>query len=150
MRFTGIPNFAPEHFRRVRLRDPLRSKQLEKGLTQLAEEGAVQLFKPLGHSDFILGAVGVLQFDVILSRLRDEYNVDCLCEAIDYTTVRWIHCDNKITLKEFEKAAKSYLAYDAEGNLAYLAPNEWRLQDTKKQWPDIVFHATIEHNYARD
>ena len=149
-RFTGIPNFAPEHFRRVRLRDPLRSKQLEKGLTQLAEEGAVQLFKPLGHSDFILGAVGILQFEVILSRLRDEYNVDCLCEAIDYTTVRWIHCDNKLTLKEFEKAAKSYLAYDAEGNLTYLAPNEWRLQDTMKQWPDIIFTATIEHNYAQD
>ncbi len=147
-RFTGIPNFAPEHFRRVRLRDPLRSKQLEKGLTQLAEEGAVQLFKPLGHSDFILGAVGILQFDVILSRLRNEYHVDCICEAIDYTTVRWIHCDDKAALKEFEKAARSYLAYDAEGNLAYLAPNEWRLQDTIKQWPAISFQKTIEHNYG--
>jgi len=148
LRFLGIPNFAPEHFRRVRLRDPLKSKQLEKGLSQLAEEGAVQLFKPLGHSDFILGAVGVLQFDVILSRLKNEYNVDCACDPIDYTTVRWIHADNKADLKEFQRAAQAYLAHDAEGNLAYLATNEWRLKDTMKQWPHISFQEIIEHNYG--
>ncbi|HKK01352.1 MAG TPA: peptide chain release factor 3, partial [Desulfuromonadales bacterium] len=146
LKFVGIPSFAPEHFRRVRLKNPLKTKQLDKGLTQLAEEGAVQLFRPLINTDYILGAVGVLQFDVIMSRLRDEYGVDALYEGIDYATARWIGGEDRKQLEEFERKNQANLALDAEGNLAYLASSEWRLSHTMEQWPDIVFHKTREHN----
>ncbi|WP_432821832.1 peptide chain release factor 3 [Trichloromonas sp.] len=146
LKFTGIPNFAPEHFRRVRLKNPLKVKQLEKGLVQLAEEGAVQLFRPLINSDYILGAVGVLQFDVIISRLKTEYSVDALYEGIDYATARWIECGDKKKLADFEKKNQGNLALDAEGNLTYLASSEWRLGHTAEQWPEVQFHKTREHN----
>ncbi|MFA5515577.1 MAG: peptide chain release factor 3 [Desulfuromonadales bacterium] len=146
LKYTGIPNFAPDHFRRVRLKNPLKVKQLEKGLTQLAEEGAVQVFRPLLGSDWILGAVGVLQFDVIIARLRDEYGVDAVYEGIDFATARWIDCDDRKLLAEFEKKSQSNLARDAEGNLTYLAPSEWRLGHTMEQWPKVIFHKTREHS----
>ncbi len=146
LKFTGIPSFAPEHFRRVRLKNPLKTKQLEKGLIQLAEEGAVQLFRPLINTDYILGAVGVLQFDVIMSRLKAEYGVDAIYEGIDYATARWIGCGDKKKLEEFERKNQGNLAMDAEGNLSYLASSEWRLGHTAEQWPDIAFHKTREHN----
>ncbi|PLX92159.1 MAG: peptide chain release factor 3 [Desulfuromonas sp.] len=145
LKFVGIPSFAPEHFRRVRLKNPLKTKQLDKGLVQLAEEGAVQLFRPVLGSDYILGAVGVLQFDVIMSRLRDEYSVDAVYESIDYATARWVTCDDKKKMDEFEKKNRGQLAHDAEGNLAFLASSEWRLQHTIEQWPDVTFHKTREH-----
>ncbi|WP_321532862.1 peptide chain release factor 3 [uncultured Desulfuromonas sp.] len=145
LKFVGIPSFAPEHFRRVRLKNPLKTKQLDKGLIQLAEEGAVQLFRPLLGSDYILGAVGVLQFDVIMSRLRAEYSVDAVYENVDYATARWVTCDDKKKMEEFEKQNRSQLAKDAEGNLSFLASSEWRLQHTIEQWPDITFHKTREH-----
>ena len=94
IRFTGIPNFAPEIFRRAVLKDPLRLKALQKGLAQLCEEGATQLFKPLRNNDLILGAVGPLQFDVVAHRLRDEYNVECQFETINVATARWVECDD--------------------------------------------------------
>ncbi len=146
LKFTGIPNFAPEHFRRVRLKNPLKVKQLEKGLVQLAEEGAVQVFRPLMGSDWILGAVGVLQFDVIIARLKDEYGVEAVYEGIEYATARWIDCTDRKLLAEFEKKNQGNLAHDAEGNLAYLAPSEWRLGHTIEQWPAVIFHKTREHN----
>ncbi|MDW7644169.1 MAG: peptide chain release factor 3 [Desulfuromonadales bacterium] len=146
LKFTGIPSFAPEHFRRVRLKNPLKTKQLEKGLIQLAEEGAVQLFRPLINSDYILGAVGVLQFDVIMSRLKAEYGVDALYEGIDYATARWIGCDDRKMLADFEKKNQASLALDAEGNLTFLASSEWRLGHTIEQWPGVNFHKTREHN----
>jgi len=146
LKFTGIPSFAPEHFRRVRLKNPLKAKQLEKGLTQLAEEGAVQLFRPLHNTDYILGAVGLLQFDVIMSRLKTEYGVDAIYEGVEYATARWIECDDRKKLEEFEKKNQANLAHDAEGNLAYLASSEWRLGHTIEQWPGVVFHKTREHN----
>ena len=146
LKFTGIPSFAPEHFRRVRLKNPLKVKQLEKGLCQLAEEGAVQLFRPLISSDYILGAVGVLQFDVIVSRLKNEYGVDAVYEGIEYATARWIECADKKKLAEFEKKNQGSLALDAEDNLTYLASSEWRLGHTAEQWPDVTFHKTREHN----
>lgn len=145
LKFVGIPSFAPEHFRRVRLKNPLKTKQLDKGLMQLSEEGAVQLFRPLSGSDYILGAVGVLQFEVIMSRLRTEYSVDAVYEGIDYATARWISCSDKKMLAEFEKKNRMQLATDAEGNLAFLASSEWRLQHTIEQWPQVVFHKTREH-----
>ncbi|MDK2847330.1 MAG: peptide chain release factor 3 [Desulfuromonadales bacterium] len=146
LKFTGIPNFAPEHFRRVRLKNPLKSKQLEKGLMQLAEEGAVQLFRPLHNTDYILGAVGVLQFDVIMARLKAEYGVDAIYEGVEYATARWVQCDDRKLLEDFEKKNTINLAHDAEGNLAYLASSEWRLGHTMEQWPNIVFNKTREHN----
>lgn len=146
LKFTGIPSFAPEHFRRVRLKNPLKSKQLEKGLMQLAEEGAVQLFRPLYNTDYILGAVGVLQFEVIMSRLKTEYNVDAIYEGVEYATARWVECDDRMVMEEFVKKSQINLAYDAEGNLAYLASSEWRLGHTMEQWPKVTFHKTREHN----
>ncbi len=146
LKFVGIPSFAPEHFRRVRLKNPLKTKQLDKGLIQLAEEGAVQLFKPLRGSEYILGAVGVLQFDVIMERLRTEYKVDAVYEPVEYATARWISCTDKHKLDEFKQKAQSNLALDAEGNLTFLASSEWRLQHTIEQWPDIEFNKTREHN----
>jgi peptide chain release factor 3 len=146
LKFTGIPSFAPEHFRRVRLKSPLRAKQLQKGLTQLAEEGAVQLFRPLLGSDFILGAVGVLQFDVTIARLKAEYSVDASYEGIDYATARWVRCADPKHLAAFEKANQANLAHDAEGNLTYLASSEWRLGFVTEQWPEITFLKTREHD----
>jgi peptide chain release factor 3 len=146
LKFTGIPSFAPEHFRRVRLKNPMKTKQLDKGLLQLAEEGAVQLFRPLMSSDYILGAVGVLQFDVIVARLKDEYGVDALYEGIEFATARWVSCADQKKFNEFEKKNQGNLALDAEGNLAFLAPSEWRLGYVIEQWPDIVFHKTKEHS----
>jgi len=146
LKFTGIPSFAPEHFRRVRLKNPLKTKQLEKGLIQLAEEGAVQLFRPLINTDYILGAVGVLQFDVIISRLKTEYGVDAIYEGIDYATARWIQCGDRKILADFEKKNQASLALDAEGNLTFLASSEWRLSHNIEQWPQVTFLKTREHN----
>ncbi len=146
LKFTGIPNFAPEHFRRVRLKNPLKMKQLEKGLTQLSEEGAVQVFRPLLGADWILGAVGVLQFDVTMSRLKNEYGVDAIYEGVDYATARWVEAEDKKKLAEFEKRNQAALAHDAEGNLTYLASSEWRLGHVAEQWPGITFVKAREHN----
>ena len=142
--FTGIPNFAPEHFRRVRLKSPLKSKQLNKGLMQLVEEGAVQLFRPLMGNDFILGAVGVLQFDVTMARLKSEYGVDAVYEPVEYAAARWVSCKDKKRMAAFEKALHRDLAIDAEGNLAYLAYSEWRLNFVMEQWKEITFTKTRE------
>ena len=98
--FTGIPNFAPELFRRARLRDPLKLKQLQKGLEQLSEEGATQFFRPLMSNDLILGAVGVLQFDVAAYRLKDEYGVEAAFEQVQVTTARWIKCADAKKLED--------------------------------------------------
>lgn len=145
LKFTGIPNFAPEHFRRVRLKNPLKAKQLQKGLTQLAEEGAVQVFRPVLDSTYILGAVGVLQFDVTMARLKAEYGVDAVYEPVAYHTARWVTSKNPERLKAFEKEMAANLAFDAEGYLAYLAPSEWRLEFVSDKWPEIEFHKVSEH-----
>jgi len=142
--FTGIPNFAPECFRRVHLKSPLKAKQLQKGLNQLVEEGAVQLFRPLIGNQLILGAVGELQFEVTKARLKAEYGVDADYEPVDYFTARWLSSDDKKTLAEFEKAHKKVLARDMEGYLAYLAPSVWQLEIMSRDWPGIRFHKTRE------
>jgi peptide chain release factor 3 len=144
LKFTGIPNFAPEHFRRVVLKNPMKTKQLAKGLQQMAEEGAVQLFKPLMGSDYILGAVGVLQFDVIMARLKAEYGVDAVYEHVDYGAARWVSCEDINKLESFKGLNKAHLALDGEGHLSFLAANEWRLTNTMERFPDITFHKTRE------
>ncbi|GAB2614904.1 peptide chain release factor 3 [Novilysobacter erysipheiresistens] len=146
--FTGIPNFAPELFRRARLRDPLKLKQLQKGLAQLSEEGATQFFRPLMSNDLILGAVGVLQFDVVAYRLKDEYGVDAIFEPVAVATTRWIRCDNARKLEEFRDKNAMNLALDAAGQLVYLAPTRINLQLAQERAPDVDFLATREHAHA--
>ncbi|TDR33028.1 peptide chain release factor 3 [Hydromonas duriensis] len=143
--FTGIPFFAPELFRIVRIKNPLKIKQLQKGLQQLGEEGAVQVFKPLNGSDMVLGAVGVLQFEVVAHRLLSEYGVEAVFETPSTNIARWVSCDNKTKLAEFEKTQMNNLAEDAGGNLTYLANHRVNLDLMKERHPDIVFHKTREH-----
>jgi len=145
LQFTGIPYFAPELFKRVRLRDPLKLKALQKGLMQLAEEGATQVFRPMQSTDLILGAVGVLQFDVVAHRLQYEYNVDCSYEEIHVATARWISCDDAKMLNDFTQKANAHLALDGADNLTYLAPTMVNLSLMQERWPGIVFNATREH-----
>lgn len=140
--FTGIPNFAPDHFRRVRLKNPLRAKQLLKGLTQLAEEGAVQFFRPLSGNSYILGAVGVLQFDVTMARLKAEYGVDADYEPVTFAAARWISGEDKKQLVAFQKEKYASLANDSQGKLTYLATSLWRLDNAIQEWPTIRFHKT--------
>jgi peptide chain release factor 3 len=147
--FTGIPNFAPELFRRAQLRDPLKSKALQKGLIQLCEEGATQLFRPLHKSDLILGAVGGLQFEVVAQRLKTEYNVDCTFEKINVNTARWVSCDDKPRFKQFTDKVTDNLALDHAGELVYIAPTRVNLQMTMDRWPEVQFHATREHGVLR-
>ncbi len=149
--FTGIPNFAPELFRRAQLKDPLKMKALLKGLTQLCEEGATQLFRPLANNDLILGAVGILQFDVVAHRLKDEYGVDCQFEAVNVNTARWVSSSDNKKLEEFKVKLRSNLALDHAGDLAYIAPSRVNLTMTQERWPEIEFLATREHgDYETD
>jgi len=143
--FTGVPNFAPEMFRRAVLKDPLKMKALGKGLSQLCEEGATQLFKPLRNNDQILGAVGQLQFEVVAFRLQDEYSVQCVFDTINVHTARWVTAANEQKLEEFRAKAYDNLAVDHSGALVYLAPSRVNLQLTMERWPDITFHETREH-----
>ena len=142
--FTGIPNFAPEMFRRVVLRDPLRMKALQKGLDQLCEEGATQLFRPLRNNDLILGAVGPLQFDVVAFRLADEYGVQAGWDNVNVHTARWVQCADPKKLQEFRAKAHDHLALDHAGALVYLAPSRVNLQLTQERWPDVSFRETRE------
>ncbi|MDD4916068.1 MAG: peptide chain release factor 3 [Methylococcales bacterium] len=144
LKYGGIPYFAPELFRRVILKDPLRAKALQKGLVQLTEEGATQLFRPLRNNDLILGAVGVLQFDVTAHRLKSEYNVECAYDAIAINTVRWISSKNPVKLEEFKNKVFENLALDGGGYLVYLANSRVNLQLTEERWPDIEFSSTRE------
>jgi peptide chain release factor 3 len=146
--FTGIPSFAPELFRRARLRDPLKMKQLQKGLAQLSEEGATQFFRPLMSNDLILGAVGVLQFDVVAYRLKDEYVVDCAFENVTVVTARWIRCADEKKMQEFREKNAMNLALDAAGELVYLAPTRVNLQLAQERSPGVTFAATREHASA--
>ena len=145
LQFTGIPYFAPDFFRAVRIRNPLKIKQLHKGLQQLGEEGAVQVFKPLSGGDLVLGAVGVLQFEVVASRLLNEYGVDAVFEGTSISSARWVSADDKRNLDDFEKALSHNLAHDAAGNLAYLATSGVNLRLTQERWPKLTFHTTREH-----
>lgn len=145
LQFTGIPSFAPELFRRVRLRDPLRLKQLHKGLAQLSEEGATQFFRPLMSNDLILGAIGTLQFEVVAYRLKVEYGVEASFEPVQVHTARWIHADREQDLEEFRDKATAHLALDASGALVYLAPTRVNLQMAQERATNLRFAATREH-----
>lgn len=143
--FTGIPYFAPELFRAARPKDPFKAKQLQKGLKELGEEGAIQVFEnDLGH--LFLGAVGFLQFEIVAQRLATEYKVDAVYENTDVSTARWLSFPDDDTQKRFMNEQASRLARDADGNLVYLATSIYNLQTTQKHWPDVQFHTTREKN----
>ncbi len=143
LQFTGIPSFAPELFRRARLRDPLKLKQLSKGLEQLSEEGATQFFKPMMGNELVLGAVGILQFDVVAYRLKSEYHVDAQFEPVNVVTARWVTGEDK-KIEEFKAKLDLNLAHDGHGDLVYLAPSRVNLQLTQERWPELTFNATRE------
>ena len=145
LKFTGIPNFAPELFRLVRLKDPLKSKALIKGLIELSEEGATQVFRPLNSNQLILGAVGVLQFDVVAHRLKHEYKVDCVYENIGVSCARWVYASDDKAMEEFRNKAFDYLALDGGDTLMYLAPTKVNLSMAQERYPKIEFSATREH-----
>jgi len=143
--FKGIPYFAPELFSRARLRDPMKAKQLQKGLRQLGEEGAVQVFEPLVDNTPLIGAVGQLQFEVVEHRLKAEYGVDAVFERAGIHTARWVTCPDASHLSEFIKANQGRLAKDVDGNYAYLADTGVNLRLAQERWPKVQFHATREH-----
>lgn len=145
LKFTGIPNFAPELFRLVRLKDPLKSKALIKGLIELSEEGATQVFRPLNSNQLILGAVGVLQFDVVAHRLKHEYKVDCVYEAVNVARARWVYADDDKAMAEFRIKAFDQLALDGSDTLMYLAPTRVNLSMAEERYPKIQFSSTREH-----
>jgi len=144
LKYGGIPFFAPELFRRVVLKDPLRMKALHKGVIQLSEEGATQVFRPLKNNDMILGAVGVLQFDVAAYRLKDEYGVEAVVEPAAVQAARWVDCQDEKMLARFRDRAFENLAEDGDGQLVYLAPTRVNLSLTLERWPEIRFLATRE------
>jgi len=143
--FQGVPDFAPELFRRAVLKDPLRLKQLRKGLEQLCEEGATQLFCPLRNNNLILGAVGPLQFEVVAFRLRNEYGVECIFESVPVNRARWVECDDPKIFAEFKRKAHDNLALDHKQQLVYIAPSQVNLSLTQERWPDVTFSDTRDH-----
>ncbi len=147
IQFNGIPFFAPDLFRSILIKNPLRTKQLLKGLQQLGEEGAVQVFKMIIGSNLILGAIGVLQFEVVISRLKNEYGVEAEYNNVNFNCARWISTDNKKILEDFENSnAKNNLAFDADGNLTYLATSAVNLKLIEEKWDKLKFHSTREYN----
>ena len=145
LRFTGIPSFAPDLFRRVILKDPLKAKQLNKGLDQLCEEGATQVYRPITNNDVVLGAVGTLQFDVVQYRLQDEYGVASAFEPVTVHCARWVVADDPKKLKEFVDKNELRIAKDHYGELVYLASSAVNLAMAKERFPDVQFLDTRTH-----
>lgn len=143
--FKGIPYFSPELFRVARLRDPLKSKQLQKGLQELGEEGAIQVFENLASGALLLGAVGFLQFEVVAQRLQTEYKVDALFEAADIYTARWLTFPDEATQRNFEREQLHRMARDVDGNPVYLANTRYNLEVTSEKWAKVGFHSSREH-----
>jgi peptide chain release factor 3 len=143
LKVTGIPNFAPEIIRRVRLTDPIKAKQLAKALSDLAEEGVTQAFRPMVGSDWLVGVVGPLQIEVLAARIASEYGVAVEFESAGYETARWVGGDAG-ELKRFVGTNRGSLANDRTGAPVFLARNAWELQRTVRDWPAIAFTATRE------
>lgn len=145
LQFVGIPNFAPELFRSARPKDPFKAKQLQKGLQELGEEGAIQVFTG-EFGNIMLGAVGVLQFEIVAQRLATEYKVDAIYESTDVSTARWLSFPDDQTRKDFEREQEARLATDVNGNTVYLATSIYNLETTQKHWPTVRFFSTREMN----
>ena len=146
LNFLGIPTFAPEVLRRVRLDDPMKAKQLRKALEDLAEEGVSQVFKPVDGSTWIVGVVGLLQFDVLTTRIESEYNIKAGFEDGGYVTARWVAADDPKELERFALAHKSNMAEDRDGAPVYLARNTWQLGRAQQDFPNVRFSATREQH----
>ncbi|MBB1074540.1 peptide chain release factor 3 [Rhodoferax sp. 4810] len=144
LKYEGVPFFAPELFRRVVLKDPLKTKSLLKGVVQLCEEGATQVFRPLKNNDIMLGAIGMLQFDVAAYRLKHEYSVEAVMEPVGVYTVRWVVSDNTKMIEQFKNKAYENLALDGDNQLVYLASTRVNLALTEERWPALQFLATRE------
>ncbi|MET3514858.1 peptide chain release factor 3 [Pseudacidovorax sp. 1753] len=145
LQFTGLPFFAPEMFMTVVLKNPLRTKQLQQGLMQLGEEGAIQVFKPEAGGNMLLGAVGQLQFEVVQHRLNTEYDCDIRLEGCQYTGARWITADTPAELREFENAYPMRMARDAADTLAFLCTSPYDVRLAQERFPKIHFHPLREH-----
>jgi len=143
--FKGIPYFAPEMFRIARPRDPFKAKQLQKGLQELGEEGAIQVFETIVGNTLLLGAVGQLQFEVVAARLASEYKADAIYEDAGITAARWLTYPDDKVRRDFERDRAATLATDIDGNPVYLAPNRFNLQVAMERWPQVGFHTTREH-----
>jgi peptide chain release factor 3 len=145
IRITGIPSFAPEILRRVRLDDPMKSKHLKRALEQLAEEGVTRLFKPLAGGDFVIGVVGALQLEVLTARLKTEYELAVRLEPAPFETARWVDGE-AAELERFRDTVPSALAEDRDGATVFLARSKWDLDRTLQDWPKLVFTATREND----
>lgn len=145
LQFTGLPFFAPELFMTVVLKNPLRTKQLQQGLAQLGEEGAIQVFRPEVGGNMLLGAVGQLQFEVVQHRLKGEYDADIRLEGCQYTGARWITADTPVELKTFCDAYPMRMAFDAANTLAYLTTSQYDVRLAQERFPKIHFHPLREH-----
>jgi peptide chain release factor 3 len=146
LQFVGVPSFAPEHFRRARIENALRAKQMEKGLRQLTEEGAIQLFRPLVGNEYVLGAVGVLQFDVIKARLEAEYGVEVRLDPAAFTSARYVSADDPAALELFVRKNEIRVLRDPEGGYVYTAQDEWWMGQAVKEWPKIRFERAREQH----
>ncbi|GAA5221631.1 peptide chain release factor 3 [Membranihabitans marinus] len=144
LQFKGIPRFSPELFRYVINKDPMRFKQLDKGLRELMDEGVAQLFVKIMGSQKIIGTVGALQFDVIKYRLDHEYGANCDYQAVNIHKALWIEVNNKEEFKDFEKRKMKDIAKDKDGNLVYLAETAWSLKMAQDNYPGLVFHESSE------
>ena len=144
LRFAGLPNFAPEILRRVRVKDPLKAKHLKKALEGLAEEGVTQLFRPmLGSSDFIVGAVGQLQFEVMADRLGGEYALDVIFEASPYAEARWIS-GTRADVEDFQDKHKTAMATDIDDQPVFLGKSSWEIGYVTERFPKVQFDRTRE------
>jgi len=144
LHFTGIPSFAPEYLRRVRPEDPMKAKHLGRALEQLAEEGAAQAFKMYIGSDWIVGVVGALQFDVLADRIRTEYDLPVKFEATSFERARWVEADDPRMSKRFAEGNRDNVAEDHAGSIVFLARNDWQLNRAKQDWPEVRFLETRE------
>ncbi len=145
LQFTGLPFFAPEMFMTVILKNPLRTKQLQTGLEQLGEEGAIQVFRPEMGGPMLLGAIGQLQFEVVQHRLKSEYDCDVRLESCQYTGARWITADTRQELRAFTDAYPMRMALDAANTLAYLCTSPYDVRLAQERFPKIHFHPLREH-----
>jgi peptide chain release factor 3 len=145
LQYTGLPFFAPEMFRSVEVADPLRTKQLKAGLTQLGEEGAIQVFRPVAGSVLLLGAVGQLQFEVVAHRLEHEYGCKARVTGSRFQIARWVTCDDEKELQRFIDANAHRVAYDAVDAPTLLVEYAPELRAIESNWPKIKFHTMREH-----
>ena len=144
LRFTGIPNFAPEILRRVRLGDPMRAKQMRRALEDLAEEGVTQVFRPVLGAQWIVGVVGQLQLDVLEARIAEEYKIKVEFEASPHQLARWVTADDPNLVKRFTKSNAANIAEDRDGAPVFLARNSWELNYAAREWPEVKFMETRE------